>query len=168
MMRALAVSLFLITCPLTLQGQTPARQGFWGGFGLGGTALVSGEEVGFGLGTTVRLGGAVSPHLLVGGVIDAGFDAGGGEVAVVGFVGPALFFYPSEGGPLYLKLAVGVMGFNVGDFFEGPVIGFSGGLGVDISAGERSSVTVFLNSSVSPDWGGDLVMFQAGMGVTWF
>jgi hypothetical protein len=175
-----------------LEAQSTARpntrQGFWIGLGLGtGSAGLdctscSDDRVG-GLSGNVRLGGSVSPSVLLGGETNGWSHSESGLDEVLGFASFVALWYPSRAGAFYLKFGLGGMSYKADDGVDeltatAPAGSF--GLGYEFRVGPNFSVTPFFNSlvtsAVDVQFNGDplptgedikVSLLQLGVGVTW-
>ena len=133
------------------------REGFWINFGVGyGSAhekcngcsdtTVSGVT-GF-----LRLGGTVSPHLLIGGEIQglshgyAAVDSFPSAKEIIGSVTASLYYYPKPASGFFLKAGLGFSDYRFTvNGSSGTVTGLGGGmivgLGYDIRVGRNVSLT---------------------------
>jgi outer membrane protein with beta-barrel domain len=156
--RLTLTGLFLALGAASAQAQHPqVRDGFWINFGFGyGSAhekcdgcadTTIGGFTGF-----VRLGGTVSPHVLIGGEI-IGFShnypadtSGPSADEVLGSVTASLYYYPKPAGGFFLKTGLGFSDFdfsvsNGGGSVTGVGAGVIFGLGYDIRVGRNVSIT---------------------------
>jgi hypothetical protein len=123
------------------------REGFWIGVGLGwGNAGIScsgcsNNDRYSSQAVTLRMGGTMSRHLLLGGEINAWGRSRSGITETVGDMDGALYFYPSATGGLYFKGGVGIV---VYDANSSPSV-TTNGLGVDVGAG----IDLYLGRSFS-------------------
>jgi hypothetical protein len=156
--RSVAVAALLLGCAATLHAQHPqVRKGFWIGFGAGyGSAKPSCD----GCGTMesrgsytahIRMGGVLSPHLLLGGDIDGWAKRESGTTLSLGNVTAALYYYPMPASGLFLKGGLGASGFHgevsstVTTTASGGGYGFTIGAGYDIRVGRNISLTPVAN-----------------------
>lgn len=160
----------------TAQGRPQTRQGFFIGFGLGvgsfGCEGCGSRETG-GAGY-LKLGGAVSPRLLVGGEWSAWTKEEGGARVTHANVSAIAQFYPSAASGFFLK---GGLGFSRKEASaSGGGFSFSAGeSGLGLTAGLGYDVRLGTNFSLSPygsfGWGsfddGSANNAQLGLGVTW-
>lgn len=117
---ALVAALFSALTPLHAQETAPHRGGFWLAGGLGGGLEETGEV---GVGASLRMGGTLSQHLLLGGelqsfVRDATIAGEEGTVSRATLTA-SLFVYPSVASGVFVK---GGLGFGFVER-EIPVIG---------------------------------------------
>jgi opacity protein-like surface antigen len=148
----ITVSLVLsILSHTALDGQQSRRQGFWIGFGPGGgwnTSEGLDDERRAGGALFVRLGGTVSPNVLLGGEAIGWGRSEDGATVTRGNTTFTALFYPSSTGGFFLKAGVGgswvsvdtqVLGVNVSATENG--FGLTGGLGIDIRLSDNWSFT---------------------------
>jgi len=152
-----------------------AREGFWISFGMGaGWAKLGGDidiERERGLSGYVRMGGTVSPKLLMGAESNGWVKTERWGNRSLGFLGAVMMFYPSSTGSFYLKGGFGLVSVNYRGVGSG--LGASVGLGNEFRLGRNISLNVFLNAihgfgidtnlgnHLKPNW------VQIGLGVTW-
>ena len=153
LVRSVAVVALLFGCAATLQAQHPqVRDGFWIGFGIGyGSVTASCDGCSFDSRGSytghLRLGGVLSPHLLLGGDIDAWTKSENGTTLTLGNVTAALYYYPVPTSGLFLKGGIGGSAFNgeasstVTTTADGGGYGFTLGAGYDIRVGRNISIT---------------------------
>ena len=150
-----AVIAFALVAPAVVAAQRlQTREGFWISFGPGGGSAsfdcrdcnpFPDELKGAGYTFHVRLGGSVSPRLLLGGEIDAWSKSDGGIDSFSGITAGAAYYYPSAAGGLFLK---GGIGFTVTGSDDGVDELSSTGFGVILGAGY--DVRVAANFSITP------------------
>lgn len=152
------------------------RKGFWIGFGLGyGSYGIScsgcsglGRESSFT--GHVRLGGTVSPHLLLGAESIAWTKSESGATITAGNVSLAADYYPQPAGGAFLSVGVGfsrveASGGGSSGGNTGP--GFTLGGGYDVRVSANTSVTPVANFVWGhPESGLSHNFFQFGVGVT--
>src|SRR6266540_3000097 len=144
--RCYAVAVMLMLIAPAVYGQYPQRRdGFWIGFGLGyGSANVScdGGVTGF-----VKLGGAPSRNLLIGGAINGWTHSSGGVNETIANLTASVYYYPPATGGLFVT---GGLGFSTYYVDTDPEVsatgrGFTGGVGYDIRVGRNVSLTPAVN-----------------------
>jgi hypothetical protein len=193
-MRLIAVSVVcvLASAPLEAQGLVEvhrnAREGFWGGFGVGAGSTgadctVCSSDRLRGFSGYVRLGGTVSSHVLLGGEANGWVRSRNGTDETMGFAMFIASLYPSAEGPFFLKLGIGGMTFTEDNgLFRITAKAPAGSIGVgyDIRLGRMFSVTPFFDAlasspaaftvvGTSTPSGEDLKLnlLQLGLGFTW-
>ena len=126
------------------------RDGFWIGFGLGyGSANGSCDGCGSsdsesGLTGHLKLGGTLSPKVLLGAESDVWMKEINGATNTVGNFSGTVYFYPSPAGGFFLKGGAGLAYYSVS---EGNVsvskagLGLMGGAGYDVRVGRNISIT---------------------------
>lgn len=140
-------------------GAAPARRhGFWIGVGLAGgsaglecTGCTSTSRKSGGSGT-IRLGGTLGPHWLLGGEIDGWTRSESGVDMVLANAALVASWYPSRTGGFFLKFGVGGLAYSEDDGTnKTETSGGSGifGLGWDIPLGPTLAITPYLNSMAS-------------------
>lgn len=129
------------------------RDGFWIGFGLGyGSADVScdncasGDRLG-GVTGFLKLGGAPSRNVLIGGTVNAWSRSSGGATETMGNVTASVSVYPVPASGLFLT---GGLGFSNYDLDTSPSVsgtgwGLTAGVGYDIRVGRNVSLTPVVN-----------------------
>jgi hypothetical protein len=109
--RALAAGLLaaaVLSSPAAAQGREARHDGFWVGFGVGaGTNLTDGyDDARLGGSGYVRLGGTVTPSILIGGEAIAWVRGRTGTTLSQGNATATVLFYPMRRG-VYLKAGLG-------------------------------------------------------------
>jgi outer membrane protein with beta-barrel domain len=176
--RALAtVSVLSVLAVSVAAAQHPqTRKGFWIGFGFGwGSYGVSCDGCS-GLGRegsytgNLRLGGTLSPHLLLGAETIGWSKSEGGSTLTAGNTSLAAFYYPKPAGGVFLSAGVGfstIQGSSGGssDGRSGP--GFTLGAGYDLRIAANTSITPTLNWVYGhPESGFSHNFYQFGVGIT--
>jgi hypothetical protein len=155
------------------------RKGFWIGFGAGygsyGLSCSGCSGIGRASSFTghLRLGGTVSPHLLLGMESIAWTKSEAGTTITAGNVSLAADYYPQPAGGLFLSAG---LGFSRGEASSGGSSagntgpGFTIGGGYDVRVGANTSITPVANWVWGHPRGGtngySQNFFQFGMGVT--
>ncbi len=191
-MRTLMLAAALVLATGTLDAQSAARpntrQGFWIGFGLGpgstgeDCSSCSNDRIN-GAAGYLRMGGTVSPHILLGGEADFWGTSYRGVDRTFGSGSFILVWYPSRTGAFYLKFGIGGMTYttdNGTNELEATAGTGSFGLGYEFRVGRNFSVSPYLSSVASAPVefkingqpvaaGEDITMnlFQIGVGLTW-
>lgn len=191
--RAIVVAMSLLVAPLALSAQTTqARQGFNISFGVGaGSGGVTCDGCSTdrqnGYSGYLRMGGTVSPKLIVGGETQGWMHSSNSETDQFSYLTAFAQYYPSVSNGLFLKggLGFGATSFEVkNDPFLGDYKMTSGGMagtigmGYDIRMATNFSLTPYMNylstfganaKSGGQDLGfklnGNVV--QLGIGFTW-
>jgi hypothetical protein len=157
------------------QGHPQSRDGFWIGFGLGYGSLsyscsgCSGSEGA--LSGYLKLGGTLSPKILIGGETNGWVKSENGTTVSAGNASAALYFYPAPASGLFLRGGIGVATLsatNGGTTGSQSGFGLTFGLGYDVRVGTNMSITPVANYN----WGnlGSGVkqnVFQLAVGLTW-
>lgn len=138
-------------------GTPVRRQGFW--FGLGAAAGSVGMECSGcpsdrenGGSGSIRFGGTLSPHWLLGAEIDGWARSESGVDMVLANVALVASWYPSRTGGFFLKFGLGGLAYSKDDgSAKRETAGGSAiiGIGFDIPIGRTVSLTPFLNSMAS-------------------
>lgn len=152
--RSLAALVAVIVVPgsILLAQHPQVRQGFWIGFGLGygsaGLSCGSGcsfnsDAKGGGGAAHLRLGGTLSPKVLLGGEVDVWTKDVGGLTEAIGIAAFTVYFYPTPASGLFLKGGVGGSSYQLrdGGTADGSGAGFLIGAGYDIRVGRNISIT---------------------------
>jgi hypothetical protein len=170
-----ALALATLAPAASAQGHPQTRQGFWIGFGLGYASLsyscsgCSGSEGG--LSGYLKMGGTVSPKLLIGGETNAWVKSQNGTTVTAGNTSAAAYFFPSPSSGLFLRGGIGVATLSAssgGSSASQSGFGVTFGLGYDVRVGTNMSITPVANYN----WGnlGSGVkqnVFQIAVGLTW-
>ena len=192
-MRAAILIASLLACAsASLDAQSArrpnTRKGFWVGFGLGdGSAGVdctdcpTGRLGGFS--GYVRLGGTLSPSILIGFESNAWVHSESGLDQSMGFGSVVALWYPSPTGALYLKGGLGGLTYRADDGFDeytATAPSVSLGIGYEFRLGRNFSIVPYFNTMVSsavrehlngvPVSSGEDIMYslaQFGVGATW-
>jgi hypothetical protein len=171
------VSALLVLGATTASAQHPqTRKGFWIGFGLGyGSYGISCDGCS-GLGREssftghLRMGGTVSPHLLLGGESIAWTKSEGGATITAGNATFSGYYYPQPAGGMFLTAGVGfsdVQTSSGGTTNSNTGPGFTLGGGYDLRVAANTSVTPVLNFVWGhPHSGLSQNFYQFGVGVT--
>jgi Outer membrane protein beta-barrel domain len=173
---ALVVALLLLGVSVGAAQHPQTRKGFWIGFGFGwgsygiscdscGGAGREGSYTGY-----IKLGGTVSPHLLLGAESNAWSKSESGVTLTAGNVTFSAFYYPKPASGFFLNGGVGFSraevsgsGASVGN--TGP--GFTLGAGYDIRVGTNISITPIGNWNYGhPESGFSHNFYQFSVGVT--
>src|SRR5437867_11213502 len=175
-MRAIAQVLAMV-CLLALGtagrawAQHPqTREGFWIGFGFGygslgfscsGCSGTEGAPSGY-----LKLGGTLSPNLLIGGETDGWTKSISGTTLTAGNASLALYYYPQATGGFFLRGGVGVAELSGGGSSEtgfGPVTG----VGYAVRVARTIEMPTVANCTCdAPESGGMLQVAQNALGIT--
>ena len=173
---AIVLALLALGASVASAQHPQTRKGFWVGFGLGyGSYGIScsgcsglGRESSFT--GELKLGGTVSPHLLLGAQSIAWTKSEGGATITAGNLSLAGYYYPQPAGGLFLSAGLGfsrVEGSGGGSSSGNTGPGFTLGGGYDVRVGANTSVTPVANFVWGhPDSGLSHNFFQFGVGVT--
>lgn len=170
---AIVAALALLAASAAAAQRPQTRQGFWIGFGFGyGSAGFScdgcpdidrkGAVSGY-----LKLGGTLSPNLLLGGETNGWTKDIGGSTVTLANASLAAYYYPQPAGGLFLRGGVGFATYSEEGFDSGNGFGLTLGLGYDVRVGNNVSITPVGNFN----WGsigdaGSVGIPGAGMGVT--
>ena len=129
------------------------REGFWIGFGFGygssslscgsGCSFTSDSKGGGGAGY-LKMGGTLSPKVLLGGEVNGWVKDVSGTTEEVGNVSAALYLYPAPASGFFVKGGVGFASYmlrNGGSSVSASGFGLLAGLGYDIRVGRKISLT---------------------------
>lgn len=165
------------------------REGFWIGFGFGyghsslscgsGCSFTDASKGGGGAGF-IKLGGTLSPRVLLGGEVNAWVKDVSGTTEEVGNVSAALYYYPAAASGFFLKGGAGFASYilhNGGTSVTASGVGLIAGLGYDIRVGRMISLTPTGNFYWGSDGdlkdGGTVLIpsvkhttFDVGLGIT--
>ena len=160
------------------------RQGLWMGVGLGAGfdrvfCEICDGSVQAGWSGYLRLGGTVSPRLLLGGELTGWLRSREEATQTMGAVSFVAYWYPADTN-LYLKGGGGIIGFRSADGEDAvtsTTFGPNLGLGYEQLVSPRVSIVPFFNVLVAPSgtlrFNGDevisgvgFVLWQGGVGVT--
>jgi len=182
-----AVALLGLAGASAATAQKPqTREGFWIGFGFGygssniscdGCGSASRESSGSGF---LKLGGTLSPHVLLGGEINAWTKSENGTTATLGNTSFAAYFYPTPSSGLFVKGGVGYATTRLsgsGSTANANGFGFVMGAGFDIRVGAMISITPVANFYFGSDGdmksGGSTIVtgwkhnvYDFGLGIT--
>jgi hypothetical protein len=192
-MRQIATAATLVTLlSSALIGQDAnrpnTRDGLWFGVGLGvgsigaDCAACSTDRTAGGSGN-LRMGGTLTPSVLLGGEMSVWTHSSGSSRETMGFVSGIIIWYPSPVGAFFLKGGVGAMNYSDDDGanrITATAPSVSLGMGYDIRISGDVSVTPFMNGLTSADAtyrfnnsstgfnsNIKLNLFQFGLGLTW-
>lgn len=154
-MRLMRLGALTVGLTVVLGGQLSAqesrRQGFWIGFGLGGGVNTSeglDDDRRAGGSVFVRLGGTVSPHVLLGGEAIGWGRSEDGATLTRGNTTFTAMFYPSPSGGFFLKGGIGGSFVSVSTQVLGTTVtatengfGATAGLGYDARLSDNWSIT---------------------------
>jgi len=166
------LTLAISTAPLEAQNR---HEGFWLGFGLGGGSnLDAGAGQKAGGAAYLRLGGAPTPQLLIGGeVLGWGRSEGNATVGQANLTGD-IAFYPSLNGGLFLKVGLGfastsfqtTLG-NVTTTIRDEGLGTTFGAGYDFKLGRNFYLTPNVDLLVQRISGATGKLLLITLGATW-
>ncbi len=167
--RVVAVVIACSCAASAARAQYPQRRdGFWIGFGLGyGTSNVTCDICGSGPrqdGITgfVKLGGAPSRNLLIGGAINGWSHSDGSVTETMTNLTASVYLYPDANSGLFVTGGLGFSNYHVNSApsFDGTGWGLTGGVGYDIRVGRDVSLTPVVHYM----YGGVGDVNQAGFG----
>ena len=173
---ALATVLLLLGTSAASAQKPQTRKGFWIGFGFGWGSYGISCDVCSGLGRessytgSLKMGGTINPHLLLGGEMVGWSKSESGATVTAGNVSLNAYYYPKPAGGLFLN---GGLGFSrveasqggSSDGSTGP--GFSLGAGYDVRVGTNVSIVPNLQWVYGhPEDGFSHNFYHFGLGVT--
>jgi hypothetical protein len=174
-MRYVLAALVVALAPAaSAQGHPQTRQGFWIGFGFGyGSLSYSCSSCSGSQGAVsgyLKMGGTVSPKLLIGGETDAWVKNESGTTFTASNASAAVYFYPSPATGLFLRGGVGYASLSAssgGSSTSQSGFGAVVGLGYDVRVRANTSITPVANFN----WGRvasglKQKVFQLAVGVT--
>lgn len=165
------VGVLVVAGPRWAAAQHPqTREGFWIGFGFGyGSLGFSCSGCGGSEGAAsgyLKLGGTLSPNLLVGGETDGWTKSETGTTVTAGNASLALYYYPQAKGGFFLRGGVGVVTLAAGGSSESG-FGLVTGVGYDLRVAGNTSITPVANFNWgAPESGVKQHVFQLALGVT--
>jgi len=164
-----ALSVLSISVASAQHAQT--RKGFWIGLGLGyGSLSCTGCGSTGGLSGYLKLGGTISPHLLLGGETNGWTKSENGGTVNAGNASFAAYYYPQPAGGLFLKAGVGFATTRVssgGVSASTTGAGATAGAGYDLRVAANTSITPVLNFVWGhPDSGFNQSILQFAVGIT--
>jgi hypothetical protein len=144
------------------------RDGFWIGFGLGyGSSGVTCDRCNRvsrqdGVTAFLKLGGAPSRNLLIGGTINAWGHSDGTATETMTNVTASLYLYPQRRGGFFVTGGLGFSNYQINSTpsWDGTGWGFTTGAGYDFRVGRDVSLTPVVNYF----WGGVGDVNQSGIG----
>lgn len=170
----LSTGSFLLPDSGSAQARSQTREGFFMGIGLGWASLGCsdcGGEREPGASGYLKLGGTVSPRLLLGFELDAWTREENGVMLSQGNASAVAFFYPRAEGGFFLKAGFGLSTLDLGvsEFGrDSPAgLGLTAGAGVDLRVGTNVSLTPFANVLYGQYDEGSTNLLQAGLGLSW-
>ena len=166
--RVVVLSVALACGAAAARAQYPQRHdGFWIGFGLGyGSAGVTCDtcrRVSRQDGVTgfVKLGGAPSRNLLIGGAINAWGHSDGNATETMATITASLYLYPRLRSGFFVTGGLGFSNYHINSTpsWDGTGWGFTAGAGYDLRFGRDVSLTPVVNYF----WGGVGDVYRGGL-----
>jgi hypothetical protein len=153
---AVLLTLFLSLFATSLSAQAlkaQKRDGFWISFGMGGGSAgmsCDGCDIdrSTGLSGYLRMGGTISPRLLIGGETNGWMKSESGVDQQIGFLTANAYFYPQATSGFYLKGGVGLASASEDDGstkLESMGFGMQLGTGYDLRLAQNFSLTPYVN-----------------------
>lgn len=169
---AAVVTALLVSGVSMASAQHPqTRKGFWIGFGFGyGSYTCTGCSSTGSISGYLKMGGTVSPHLLLGGETNGWTKSENGTTFDAGNASFAAYYYPQPAGGLFLR---GGVGFSTARASSGSIsasntgLGATAGLGYDLRVGANTSITPVFNFVWGhPTSGENQSILQFALGIT--
>ena len=171
--RGLAIisALMLVGASAASAQHPQTRKGFWIGFGFGyGNLSCTGCTSTGSMSGYLKMGGTVSPHLLLGGETNGWTKSENGATLTAGNASFTAYYYPQATGGLSLRGGVGfstVSGSASGVTASKTGPGVSTGIGYDLRVGANTSIVPVLNYNWGhPESGVNQSILQFAIGVT--
>lgn len=172
----LAAALVTLPQDSAAQASTAAHEGFFIGLGLGGGSFgcAGCGDRQSGMSGYLKLGGAVSPQLLLGVESGAWTKEESGARLTQANVSALAQYYPASTNGFFVKGGIGLSTLEASASAPGVSIsasqtglGLTAGLGYDIRVGNSASVTPYGSFGWGDFDGGSANNFQLGVGFTW-
>lgn len=168
-----ALAVALAPAAASAQGHPQTREGFWIGFGLGYGSLGfectgCGNEREGALSGYLKMGGTLSPKLLLGGETNGWSKDIGGSMVTAANASVVLYFYPSPTGGFFLRGGLGWATLDVEGLGSETGPGGVFGIGYDVRVSPKMSLTPVLNfagGTLANDFKQNVV--QIALGLTW-
>jgi len=179
-MRFVLVALAVAVAPLAAaQGHPQVREGFCIGFGFGYGSVsysCSGCTSEGAVSGYLKLGGTLSPKLLVGGETNGWTKSQSGGTFTAANASAALYFYPAPTSGFFLRGGLGFASASAsvsGNSFSQSGVGLVFGMGFDVRVGTKTSITPIANFNWGSLTGNQIFgepvkqsMLQIAVGVT--
>lgn len=173
---AVVAAIAIATQDAHAQMDTPVREGFFIGLGIGGGSFgcsaCSGRESG--LSGQLKLGGTLNSRWLVGVESNAWTKEESGARLTHANVSAMAQFYPAATNGFFLRGGIGVSSLEVRVSSGGTSLtaresglGLTAGLGYDVRVGGNFSISPYGAFGWGDHEGGSVNTFQLGLGVTW-
>ena len=168
---AMLAALLVLGVSIASAQHPQTRKGFWIGFGFGYGSLSctncssSGSFSGY-----LKMGGTVSPHLLLGGETNGWTKSEGGFTTTAGNASFTGYYYVQPAGGFFLRGGVGLSTVSIsqgGSSASNSGLGATAGLGYDVRVGTNTSITPVFNYVYGhPESGFTTGILQFAVGVT--
>jgi outer membrane protein with beta-barrel domain len=146
---AIVVALLALGASLASAQHAQTRKGFWIGFGFGWGSYGISDCSGCGRSGSVsgylKMGGVISPHLLLGGETNGWTKSESGDRITAANASFAAYYYPQPAGGFFLR---GGVGFSTAEVSSGGSSASKTGPGVTLGAGY--DLRVGANTSIVP------------------
>ncbi len=148
---AVAALLLLLGVSVAPAQHAQTRQGFWIGFGLGWGSLGFSCDGCTGIGREsavsgyLKMGGTLSPKLLLGGETNGWTKSVAGSTVTAGNASFAAYFYPMPAGGFFLRGGLGLSTYQETGFDAQTGFGGTLGTGYDVRVSRNFSITPVLN-----------------------
>ena len=168
---AVVLALLVLGVSVVSAQHPQTRKGFWIGFGFGyGSYSCTGCGSTGSVSGYLKMGGTVSPHLLLGGETNGWTKSESGTTLTAGNASFAAYYYPQPASGFFLRGGVGfatISGSSGGSSASQTGLGATGGLGYDVRVGANTSITPVFNFVWGhPDTGFSQNIIQLAVGVT--
>ena len=168
---AIGLALLVLGVSVAFAQHPQTRKGFWIGFGFGyGSYTCTGCNSTGSVSGYLKMGGTVSPHLLLGGETNGWTKSENGGTITAGNASFTAYYYPQPAGGFFLRGGVGFSDIRLsggGSSASQTGLGATGGLGYDLRVGANTSITPVFNFMWGhPDTGFNQSIIQFAVGVT--
>ena len=171
----LALATLGLSASFAAAQEAPTRAGFWGGFGMGwgsmgvGCGGCDGADRTGSYSGYLKLGGTLSPHVLLGAEFNGWSKSENGVTVDLGNASAAAYWYPDVQSGLFVKGGAGysrLSAHNGGASASENGFGLLAGIGYDFRMARNTSITPVFNYFRGGFDGGSADVFQLGVGVT--
>jgi len=168
---AIGLALLVLGVSVASAQHPQTRKGFWIGFGFGyGSYTCTGCNSTGSFSGYLKMGGTVSPHLLLGGETNGWTKSENGGTITAGNASFTAYYYPQPAGGFFLRGGAGFSDIRLssgGSSASQTGLGATAGLGYDVRVGANTSITPVFNFVWGhPDSGFSQSIIQFAVGVT--
>jgi len=168
---AIVLALLVLGVSVSSAQHAQTRKGFWIGFGFGyGSYTCTGCGSTGSVSGYLKMGGTVSPHLLLGGETNGWTKSESGTTLTAGNASFTAYYYPQPAGGFFLRGGAGfseIRASNGGSSASQSGVGATAGLGYDVRVGANTSITPVFNFVWGhPDSGFSQSIIQFAVGIT--